>query len=270
MGVFMKALFLTSSLGGYTRTIKGEEVVEKIVKCDNSNGFIDRLKIVKPVAKTFIFIASDPDGYVNTDKYANNIVKALNLDGFNIKNLIVIDHRFEGDISKTIKKADIVFLSGGNVPSQNKYFKEIGLKEIIADYDGVVIAQSAGSMNCSEVVYAQPELDEEFEDENFKKGLQGLGLIDFSIMPHMNSANDLDGSGHPTVMQMCLQDSYDFPHLGIVDYGFVEVLNGEITAYGKTMIIKDGECKIICNDGEKIKLNCSFFEEKQIEKQKAK
>ncbi|MBO5654995.1 MAG: Type 1 glutamine amidotransferase-like domain-containing protein, partial [Clostridia bacterium] len=88
------------------------------------------------------------------------MVESLNLDGFGVENLTVIDHRFEGDIERTILEADVVFLAGGNVPTQNKYFKEINLKTIIEKYDGVVIGMSAGSMNSSKKVYAQPEEDE--------------------------------------------------------------------------------------------------------------
>ena len=122
----MKRLFLTSSLGGYTRTVEGEEVAEKIVKCDNSNGFIDRLKEAVPSAKNFVFVASNPEGYEKTDMYANIIVQALNLDGFGIENLTILDHRFNGDKNQVIINSDILFLAGGNVASQNKYFEELG------------------------------------------------------------------------------------------------------------------------------------------------
>lgn len=250
----MKRIFLTSSLGGYTRTIKGNEVVEEIVKCDNSNHFIDRLKLVAPKINTFVFVASNPDGAEKTDLYSSNIVKALNLDAFNIENVIVIDHRFTGDIEKAILSADVVFLAGGNVPTQNKYFKEINLKDILQNYNGVLIGQSAGSMNCNKVVYAQPEEDEEFDDVNFQRKIEGLGLVNFTIMPHMNSANDIDEQGHPSVMQMCLEDSYEIPHYGICDYGFIEVENNVATAYGKTYLIKGGECIELCGDKESIQV----------------
>lgn len=251
----MKRIFLTSSLGGYTKTIQGNEVVEKIIKCDNTNGFIDRLKQVVPKISTFVFIASNPDGVEKTDKYAYNIVKALNLDDFEIKNLTTIDHRFNGDIEKTILTADVVFLAGGNVPTQNKYFKEIGLKEILKQYQGVLVGQSAGSMNCSDIVYAQPEEFEEFEDSNFQREIRGLGLVNFTIMPHMNSANEIDEFGHPTVMQMCLEDSFKIPHYGICDYGFIEINDNKAVAYGKTFFIKNGSCVELCGDKESVEIS---------------
>lgn len=256
----MKTIFLTSSLGGYTKTIEGNEVVKKIIKCDNSNHFIDRLKTVVPKIKSFVFVASNPDGANKTDEYANVIVKALNLDNFEIENLIVIDHRFNDDIKKAIISADIVFLAGGNVPTQNNYFKEIKLKSILKDFNGVLIGQSAGSMNCSEIVYTQPEEDEEFEDKNYQRMINGLGLVDFTIMPHMNFANEVDDKGHPSVMQMCLEDSYKIPHLGICDYGFIEIQGNNATAYGKTFLIKNGKCLELCRDKESLKLSNELFD----------
>lgn len=251
----MKTIFLTSNIGGYKKTAKGNQVVKEVIKCDNSNGFIDRLKAVLPKIKTFVFVASDPDCPSKTDEYANIIVDALNLDGFEIESLTVIDHRFKGNIEEVISFADLVFLSGGNVPTQNKYFKEIKLKSILDNFNGVIIGQSAGSMNCSRVVYTQPEEDEEFEDANYQRILSGLGLVDFAIMPHMNSANEIDSQGHPSVMQMCLQDSYVIPHYGIFDYGFIEIQGRKATAHGKTLLIKNGQCIELCGDKETIEID---------------
>lgn len=254
----MKVLFLTSSLGGYTTTIKGNEVVTEIIKCDNSNHFIDRLKHYSEKLTTFVCVASNPDGYNKTDKYANVVIDALNLDGFGIKNVYIIDHRFKGDVKQTILSADCVFLMGGNVPTQNAYFKEIGLKEILNNYQGIVIGQSAGSMNCSKTVYAQPEEDYEFEDVNFQRKLEGMGLVNYIIMPHMNSAEERDELGNPTVMEMCLEDSYDMPHYGIVDFGFIEVVKGKSIAYGKTFLIKDGKNTELCKDKEKVEIDDNY------------
>lgn len=261
----MKALFLTSSLGGYRKVVKGNETIKEIIKCDNSNHFIDRLKFYAPKIKTFVFIASGPDMFTRNDDYSNNVTKALNLDDFEIENLIVVDHRFKGNIEQSILSADVVFLSGGHVPTQNKYFKEINLKEILKKYSGVVIGQSAGSMNCGSIVYAQPENKEEFYDKNFQKKLFGLGLVNFSIMPHMNKSlvYEIDGT---TTLDMCLKDSYNYPHYGIVDYGFIEVVNGKATAYGETTYLKNGKQYSVCENGEHVEIEDKFNYENLLNK----
>lgn len=251
----MKAIFLTSYIGGCKTIINGNNIYKEIVKCDNSNGFIDKLKEVCPKINKMTFVASNPDSSLKTDEHANITKDSLNLDGFEIKELTIIDHSFVGDIEKTILSSDMVFLAGGNVPMQNKYFKEIHLKQILQKYTGILIGQSAGSMNCSDVVYTQPEEVEEFDDVNYKRIISGLGVVGFAIMPHINSANEIDEYGHPSVMQMCLKDSYQIPHYGICDYGFIEIINHNAVAYGKTYLINNGVCKQICDDGQSVAIS---------------
>lgn len=251
----MKTIFLTSHTGFYTKVVNDGEEVKIATPSDNSNHFIDRLKEAVPTIKKFAFVASDPDGYEKTRLNASLMVESLNLDGFGVENLAVIDHAFEGDIERTILEADVVFLAGGNVPTQNKYFKEINLKSIIEKYDGVVIGMSAGSMNCSTKVYAQPEEDDEFDDADFQRIIDGLGLVNFAVMPHINTADERDELGHPTVMEMCIEDSHIISHYGISDYGFIEVKDGKATAYGKTLFFKDGQIEVVCEDDECATIN---------------
>lgn len=268
----MKAIFLTSSIGGYIKVVENDVVIKKIVKCDNSNGFITHLKKYVPNINSMVFIAGNPDGGEKTDDYANTVKESLNLDDFEIKKISIIDNRFKGNIKNTILSADVVFLAGGNVPSQNDFIKKINLKEILKDYKGVVIGQSAGSMNCNKRVYAQPEEDEEFDNPNYKIERDGLGLVNFTIMPHMNNAGkygELDENNHPTVMTMCVDDSkkLKMPHYGIVDYGFIEIVNGKAISYGKTLLIKNGKCVTLCENGENIELKDNYLYNK-IEKNK--
>ena len=114
-------------------------------------------------------------------------------------------------------------------------------------------------MNCSKIVYTQPEEPEEFNDINYQRKISGLDLVNFSIMPHMNSANEVDEQKHPTVMQMCLEDSYSIPHYGIVDYGFIEIINNKIISYGETLLLKNGKCTKLCSNGEHIVLDNSLL-----------
>ena len=241
----MKALFMTSSIGC---TIKKDgQVIPK--NCDNSNLFIDKLREECEDVKNFVIIASNPDGFDKTDLYANCIIEALKLDGFSVVNLDIVDHRFCKNLEDTILNADLVFLNGGHVPTQNQYFKEIGLKEILNNYKGVVVGQSAGSMNCSKMVYAQPECEEEFLDVNYNNFIEGLGLTDIIIMPHMNRAKTDELCGE-TTYSMCLKDSHKIPHYGITDGGYILVKDGKAEAFGKTVYFKNGKEIPICDDGE--------------------
>ena len=83
-----------------------------------------------------------------------------------------------------IKKADFIFLCGGHLPTQNKFFNDIGLKELLKNTNALIVGGSAGSMNCADIVYCPPELEEEVLDENFNRYLKGLGLTNINILPH--------------------------------------------------------------------------------------
>lgn len=243
-----KTLFLTSFVGGYRKTLNGKEVVE----INNSNHFIDRLKATKDKWKTFVFVCSNPDNFEKTDEFANIFSSAFNLDGFDIENVIVLDHRFVGDIEKTILSADVVFLTGGHTPTQNKYLKEIQLDKILNKYNGIVVGQSAGSMNLAKMVFSPPDNVEDFKSNRATK-FSGIGLTDINIMPHMAISFDdnVDGNGKSTY-DCCIEESFNFPIYGIYDFGFIEIENGNATAYGKTLLIKDGECLQLCDFGESV------------------
>lgn len=249
----MKTIFLTSSLGGYRKVIKDGLTFKEIIKCDNSNHFIDRLKEVLPRISKMAFVASNPDGANKTDEYSNVIKQALNLDGFEIKELSVIDHRFEKNIEQTILSADVVFLAGGHVPTQNKYFEEINLKSILKKYDGIIIGQSAGSMNCAEKVYCPPELDEEVNDKNFVRFYKGLGLTNINVLPHYSDLKEMTISDKRYVEDIVLPDSYKTDIVTLNNGGFVVIKNNKSIIYGESYLIRNGKITQI-NEQEKIKI----------------
>lgn len=243
----MKTIFLTSNIGAFNKA------KNKIDKCDNENGFIDRLKKEKDKLKNFVFVCSNPDTHEKTNFFADIMVKSLNLDGFGIEQYFIIDHKFGGDIKKTLLSADAICLMGGNVPIQNKYLKEIKLKEVLDAYNGIIIGQSAGSINCEKKVYVQPESEEEVLDKKFKKIISGLGLVDFKLWPHMNRAK-IDELFGVTTFDMCLKDSKNFPIYGITDGGYILVKKGKAIAYGETLLFKNGEVSKICSTGESVEV----------------
>ncbi len=245
----MKALFLTSSLGCSTK-INGAFIPKK---CDNSNKFVDKLRKETGDIKRLVVIASDPDNSFRVDSQANCLTKGLQMDGFSVDETIIVDNRYTGKLSDDVKSADMVFLCGGHVPTQNKYFKKINLKKILKKYNGVVVGQSAGSMNCSNVVYAQPESEEEFLDKNYQKYILGLGLTDIVIMPHMNRAK-IDSLCGETTYSLCLKDSCECPHFGITDGGYVLIKDNVATAYGETVFFKDGKEVVLCKKGKSFEI----------------
>ncbi len=173
----MKHVFLTSDVG-CIKKIDGVRIVSPI---DDSNGIIEQIKKCLVKEDTFVYFASDPTCSHKTDMYAKFVFDSFKLSGFNFKNYIIIDDRFDGDLKNVVDSADIVFLTGGDTKTQMDFFERIGLRNILKDYKGVIIGQSAGSMNLANLVVCPPE------DESVSTYIwNGLGIVDINIEPHFS------------------------------------------------------------------------------------
>lgn len=228
-------LFLTSSF------CDREEVA-----IDPSNGFLDELRACLPSRLRAVFVCSDPDDHDITDLYAASTADCFKREGFFFTRFDVLDGRNDVRAAELICTADLVILSGGHVPTQNRYFTRLGLKEILQHYDGVVIGISAGTMNCAETVYAQPELDGEAIDPHFKRYLKGLGLTDINVLPHYYDIKDLTLDGLHVIDEIALPDSFTRPILVLPDGSYVLQKDGEETVRGEAWMIRDGVMERIC------------------------
>ena len=85
-----------------------------------------------------------------------NIQNINEYSGFQFESFICVDGRNASQAKELIRQANIVILGGGNAAAQNEFFREIGLRDLLKDYDGIIWGISAGSMNCAEFVYARP------------------------------------------------------------------------------------------------------------------
>lgn len=144
--------------------------------------------------------------------------------------------------------------NGKRLPAQNTFFHRIGLKERLDRFQGMVIAWSAGSMNCAEVVYAGPELEGEAIDPDYKRWLKGLGLTRINIMPHYQSLQGEWLDGLRLIEDITCGDSMGHEFIAMNDGTFILNEEGRETLYGEAYRIKDGEIKQICSHGESLVL----------------
>ncbi|MBO4916122.1 MAG: Type 1 glutamine amidotransferase-like domain-containing protein, partial [Oscillospiraceae bacterium] len=164
-------------------------------RLNTQNGFADELRKAVPQPCEFLFVCSDPDVPEKTDFFAAEVRDSFTDAGFAFTGFTVLDRRNAQSASKLVKKAGLIVLGGGHVPTQNRFFTEIGLRELLSGHNGVVVGISAGSMNAAETVYAQPELPGEAKDPDYRRFLKGLGLTRTMLLPHYQEyRNDiLDG-----------------------------------------------------------------------------
>ncbi len=176
--------FLTSSL-----------CLDRQPQIDPANGLTERLCSVLPKPTRCVFVCSDPDVHERTVFFGNEIRTAFEREGVSFASFDVLDGRNEADAAALIGAADLIVLAGGHVPTQNRFLQRIGLKALLQGFSGTVVGISAGSMNCAETVYAQPEEPGEATDPAYRRFLPGLGLTRVMLLPHyqINCGEVLDG-----------------------------------------------------------------------------
>ena len=85
------------------------------------------------------------------------------------KNYYFLSPKTKDKAKELVEGADFIFLCGGHLPTQNKFFNDIDLKNLLKNTNALIVGGSAGSMNCADVVYCPPELEEEVLDERFNR-----------------------------------------------------------------------------------------------------
>jgi peptidase E len=146
-------------------------------------------------------------------------------------------------------------LAGGHVPTQNQFFNRIHLKELTKRYEGIIIGISAGTMNCADVVYAQPELDGEAIDPEYQRYLDGLHLTKINILPHFQDVKDLSVDGLRVLEDISLPDSKIRPFYALVDGAYIFVDDNRSTLFGEAYWIKDGTITKVCETDKSIQLS---------------
>ena len=158
-----------------------------------------------------------------------------------------------------IEKADFIFLCGGHLPTQNKFFNEINLKELIKNTPALIVGGSAGSMNCAETVYCPPEIEGESIDPSFNRYLKGLGLTSINILPHYNAFKNFILDDKRYIEDIILPDSKKTPIIALIDGSYIAIENNQTKIYGESYIIKDYKIDQICKDNEIVNItNISF------------
>ena len=213
------------------------------------NGFVEKLFAALPKHPRFLFICSDPDSPYLTDKFATEMASAFREAGMAYSDFRVLDRRTQKDAQMLIWKSDFIILAGGHVPTQNAYFQEIGLKNLLRNYQGVVLGISAGTMNAAERVYAQPEESGESVPE-FKRFLPGLGITRFNILPHYQQVKDYTLDGLRLFEDVTYADSMGRCFLALVDGSYIYNDGEGELLFGEAYTVEDGNLEQISQEND--------------------
>ena len=235
-------LFLTSSpfVDGADRAILSD-----------ANGFIDRIREVLPPHPKALFITSNPEDRDMTCRFAAETTAAFAEFGMAFQSYHILDGFNAEDAGGLIADCDVIFLSGGHVPTQNAFFQEIGLRELLDDFPGVVVGISAGSMNCADTVYVQPEEEGESAPE-FERFAPGLGLTGVNILPHYQKVKDNYLDGQRLYEDITFADSMGECFLAMPDGSYIYSDSEDELLCGEAYIIEDGEIRQIAEEGDEV------------------
>ncbi|MBQ8200603.1 MAG: Type 1 glutamine amidotransferase-like domain-containing protein [Clostridia bacterium] len=218
------------------------------------NGFVENLtRCVKPGGR-FLVIAAYKDEHERNDEMARTFAGCFAYHGMVFMQAAVLDSRNQANAAALVASSDVILLAGGHVPTQNAFFRELGLRALLADYPGVVIGVSAGSMNAADTVYAQPEEAGEAVDPDYERFMEGLGLTDINVLPHYHMVKDNILDGMRLYEEITFADSMGRTFHVLADGSYILQARGEITLHGEAWMIHDSVMEKICEDDQSIAL----------------
>ena len=220
-----------------------------------ANGFVEALRASLPEAPVrALFVASSPDEPEKNDYYANLTRIGFEASGFRFSAFGVLDRRKADRATKALAGAGLLILAGGHVPTQNAFFRDIGLKALLAGYDGVIVGISAGTMNAAETVYAQPELEGEAVSPDYRRFLSGLGLTRAMVIPHFDGNLFAELDGLRLYGDVTFPDSRGRRFYLLPDGGYIRLQDGREELFGEAYVIEDGALRPLCKEGESLRL----------------
>ena len=234
---------LTSTLGG-SKKVDGKRVPDRLIE---KNGLLSQRW--KDGAKVLIISGAPKEDPVN-ESVLCCMKGAFELSGLKASCVYMCDGKNK-ELAERIPEMDVVILAGGHVPTQNGFLKELGLKEKLKSWGGLLLAWSAGAMNCAETVYAGPELPGEAVDPKFLRWIEGLGITKTNIFPHFEELRDEMLDGMRLIEDITYADSMGHELIALNNGSYIICENGKETICGEAYSIKDGKLQQICADGEK-------------------
>ncbi len=229
----------------FTSHVANEDLSELLT----ANRFVDELRANFPEDCRGLYIASNPAVCENNDEAVDIVRTLFDKQGMTFRSFIALDDRNADKVAELVKDSDLLFLTGGHVPTQSRFFNKIGLKKLIEGFDGVVIGLSAGSMNSAEEVYSEPEEPGEAIDPDYQRFFPGLGLTKTQILPHYYAIKDaiLDGFG---VVDIAIADSIGRTFYLIPDGSYVFSKDGKEELRGEAYKISNGKMEKIADEGD--------------------
>jgi len=174
-----------------------------------------------------LLVSAAPDDKGFTASVKKGMSDCIHKSGIRTASIVMLERRNASQAPELVAQADWVVLCGGHVPTQNRFIHEIGLRELLKGFKGVVMGCSAGSMNCADEVYSHPELPGEAVDPGYRRWLKGLGLTDIQLVPHFEQVRYATVDGLRLFEDIAFPDSWGHRFYTFRDGGYVIQKDGK-------------------------------------------
>ena len=218
------------------------------------NQLLDRLYAVLPQNPRVLFVASNPDDHAGTCRFGADVFCAFAEADIPFSKYTVLDAANAQSAKKLVHSSDFIIFAGGHVPTQNAFLNAIRMRQLLSDYDGVVMGISAGSMNLADTVYVQPEEPGE-SSPDFVRFAPGLGLTQYQILPHYQKVKDNILDGLRLYEDITFADSMGNSFIVLPDGSYIYQDEEEQTLLGEGYRLKNGIMELLCVDGETLDLS---------------
>lgn len=151
------------------------------------NGFNNEIaelmkKFVKRRTK-FAFLASEFEkNHEKTDQYFKEVLELFQNIRIDFEKSYVVDGRMEKEVAKdVVRSADVIWLAGGDTPTQYQYLLRYELIDVLREHSGVIIGMSAGSINLTKMAICTLACGHDKQEI-----YEGIGCVEFSVELHFN------------------------------------------------------------------------------------
>ena len=214
------------------------------------NGLLAAVQAALPPQPRVLLVSAAPDDRKFTDYVLDSMSDCIRNSGITPSSVTMLDRRNAGIAPDLVHSADWIVLCGGHVPTQNRFLHELGLKELLKDFDGLVMGCSAGSMNCAERVYSHPELPGEAVDPQYSRWLEGLGLTQRQLIPHYDQVRGVVLDGRRLFEDVVFPDSWRHRFHTFPDGGYILSKDGRETLYGTAWEISNGQMRQVSAENQ--------------------
>ena len=181
----------------------------------------------------FVFVASEfVNIYDKTDCYCYNFLRMFKECSITFNKASVVDGRMtKQEAQQAVASADVLWLSGGDTPTQYGYLETYGLIPIIKARDGITIGMSAGAINMAKIAICTVTCE-----HTELRIYEALALVDISVEPHLNSED---------ISDELIYLSGKYPIYGMCDDSAIICEDDRVTYLGNIFLIDKGTVKQI-------------------------